>query len=283
MISRQIANAHTAFNITMTLIWVPLISVMIKIVMFLVPEGKKQAVDLSAPLYLDEKMVSQPAAALQLAAKEIVHCGELTGKVLQELEKAAESGRAEEIAAVKEKGATISALSEKITDYFAEMFSAGVMTENQSTQTARLMQVLNDIERLNMLAMEMAQLLKDKNDNKYKYSADAMKDLQKSLELVYEMHEEAIHIIATGDLENAGKLRKKSQKVMELGLKMRKNHMERVNKGKCKASLTAPFTKILYTIDRMGNSCINVADEALNGLNYTSFFHMTEDGTASVE
>lgn len=38
VISRQIANAHTGFNLTMTLIWIPLIPVMVKIVMKLVPE-----------------------------------------------------------------------------------------------------------------------------------------------------------------------------------------------------------------------------------------------------
>ncbi len=40
VISRQIANAHTVFNITMTLIWVCLINVMVKIVMTLIPDGK---------------------------------------------------------------------------------------------------------------------------------------------------------------------------------------------------------------------------------------------------
>ena len=51
---------------------------------------------------------------------------------------------------------------------------------------------------------------------------------------------------------------------------MRKAHVQRVNKGKCKASLTAPFTNILHLIDRMGNSCVNLADVASNeiSLNY---------------
>lgn len=34
VISRQIANAHTGFNLAMTLIWLPLIGIMVKIVMF---------------------------------------------------------------------------------------------------------------------------------------------------------------------------------------------------------------------------------------------------------
>lgn len=70
VISRQIANAHTAFNIAMTLLWVPLIALMIKIVMLIIPDGKAEKEDPLKPLYLDERIVSQPAAALQLAAKE---------------------------------------------------------------------------------------------------------------------------------------------------------------------------------------------------------------------
>ena len=38
VISRQIANAHTAFNLINTLLWLPFIPVMVKIVTFLVPE-----------------------------------------------------------------------------------------------------------------------------------------------------------------------------------------------------------------------------------------------------
>ena len=52
---------------------------------------------------------------------------------------------------------------------------------------------------------------------------------------------------------------------------MRKAHIERVNKGKCKASLTAPFTNILHLIDRMGNSCINLADVAESGTSMKYF------------
>lgn len=43
VISRQIANAHTLFNITMTVIWVPLIWLMVKIVMKIIPDGQKKS------------------------------------------------------------------------------------------------------------------------------------------------------------------------------------------------------------------------------------------------
>ena len=41
VISRQIANAHMSFNIINTLIWLPLLPVMVKIVMFIVRADKE--------------------------------------------------------------------------------------------------------------------------------------------------------------------------------------------------------------------------------------------------
>ena len=84
MISRQIANAHTVFNITMTLIWVCLINVMVKIVMTLIPDGKSKEIDPARPLYLDEKIISQPTAALQLVAKEILHLSDMVKEAVKD-------------------------------------------------------------------------------------------------------------------------------------------------------------------------------------------------------
>lgn len=68
VISRQIANAHTFFNITMTLIWIPLIWLMVKIVMKIIPDGKTVVYANSEPMYLDSKLIGQPTAAFQLVA-----------------------------------------------------------------------------------------------------------------------------------------------------------------------------------------------------------------------
>lgn len=82
VISRQIANAHTLFNITMTLIWVCLIKFMVKIVMTLIPDGKAVDMDSAKPVFLDDKIINQPAAALQLVAKEILRVSEMVKVVV---------------------------------------------------------------------------------------------------------------------------------------------------------------------------------------------------------
>ena len=68
MICRQIANAHTTFNIVRTLIWLPLIPVMVKIVTCLVRGQDQQERQTFEPQFLENRVLTQPAAALYLVS-----------------------------------------------------------------------------------------------------------------------------------------------------------------------------------------------------------------------
>ena len=270
VISRQIANAHTLFNITMTLIWVCLINVMVKIVMTLIPDGKAVDMDPAKPVFLDDKIISQPAAALQLVAKEILRVSEMVKVVVADTITIVKTEDMNELEPLQEKGVQIKKLTDQITEYLASLFSAGTMTEQQAAQTASLMYILSDVERMGTLSVEVAKCVREKVDNRYKYTPEAMDELQKSLKTLEKMFNDSLKALQGDESVQIEKLIKRKDKIMDLDLKMRKAHVQRVNKGKCKASLTAPFTNILHLIDRMGNSCVNLADVASNeiSLNY---------------
>lgn len=270
VISRQIANAHTLFNITMTLIWVCLINVMVKIVMTLIPDGKAVDMNPAKPVFLDDKIISQPAAALQLVAKEILRVSEMVKVVVADTITIVKTEDMNELEPLQEKGVQIKKLTDQITEYLASLFSAGTMTEQQAAQTASLMYILSDVERMGTLSVEVAKCVREKVDNRYKYTPEAMDELQKSLKTLEKMFNDSLKALQGDESVQIEKLIKRKDKIMDLDLKMRKAHVQRVNKGKCKASLTAPFTNILHLIDRMGNSCVNLADVASNeiSLNY---------------
>lgn len=270
VISRQIANAHTLFNITMTLIWVCLINVMVKSVMTLIPDGKAVDMDPAKPVFLDDKIISQPAAALQLVAKEILRVSEMVKVVVADTITIVKTEDMNELEPLQEKGVQIKKLTDQITEYLASLFSAGTMTEQQAAQTASLMYILSDVERMGTLSVEVAKCVREKVDNRYKYTPEAMDELQKSLKTLEKMFNDSLKALQGDESVQIEKLIKRKDKIMDLDLKMRKAHVQRVNKGKCKASLTAPFTNILHLIDRMGNSCVNLADVASNeiSLNY---------------
>ena len=238
VISRQIANAHTLFNITMTVIWVPLIWLMVKIVMKIIPDGQKKVYSNAEPQFLDSKLVSQPTAALQLVVKEVARCIELVSDNLKELIAVSTESDSEKIKAVIQNSEDTRKLYERITEYLSELFASGGLTEEQANQTAGIMYILSDVDRMSALCREVCLSLKDKEEKKYKYSKDAMRDMRHSLQLIQEMFTKAVQMMATGNTEAAKDILQQKEKILDLGIKMRKSHVERVGEGKCKAKLT---------------------------------------------
>ena len=178
---------------------------------------------------------------------------------------------------IKEQGQTLHALMEAINDYLAELFSAGVLTELQATQTAKLMHVCGDVERMGELTSDLTDVIAGKIELKYSFSEEAMEDLRKSLNQISKMYGDAMRALEQGEPEEPEKLIRRREKVMDLDINMRKAHMDRVNKGKCKAKLSAPFTRLLHCVDRMGNSCVNLADMAMEHMNFGYFLNMEDD------
>ncbi len=277
VISRQIANAHTLFNLTMTVVWVCLLGLMVKIVMWLIPDAKDAKVNPLQPAFLDKKVIGQPTAALKLVAKEVLHCSGMVKNMLKDLAGLSKSEDPALVGKIKEQGQTLHSLMEAINDYLAELFSAGVLTELQATQTAKLMHVCGDVERMGELAADLTDVIAGKIELKYSFSEEAMEDLRKSLNQISKMYGDAMRALEQGEPEEPEKLIRRREKVMDLDINMRKAHMDRVNKGKCKAKLSAPFTRLLHCVDRMGNSCVNLADMAMEHMNFGYFLDMEDD------
>ena len=277
VISRQIANAHTLFNLTMTVVWVCLLGLMVKIVMWLIPDAKDAKVNPLQPAFLDKKVIGQPTVALKLVAKEVLHCSGMVKNMLKDLAGLSKSEDPALVGKIKEQGQTLHSLMEAINDYLAELFSAGVLTELQATQTAKLMHVCGDVERMGELAVDLTDVIAGKMELKYSFSEEAMEDLRKSLNQISKMYGDAMRALEQGEPEEPEKLIRRREKVMDLDINMRKAHMDRVNKGKCKAKLSAPFTRLLHCVDRMGNSCVNLADMAMEHMNFGYFLDMEDD------
>ncbi|MCI6926233.1 Na/Pi cotransporter family protein [Butyricicoccus porcorum] len=280
VISRQIANAHTAFNITMTIIWIPLIWLLVKIVTRIIPDGKDKVQDAAAPRFLDQKLINQPAAALQMVARECLRCSDLVKGVLDELTKCVRTENEEQLNHVFEQTAVVEKLDAKINEYLADMFSAGVLTEEQATQTAGLMYVLSDVSRISSLSTDLVQALKDEREKNYQYSEDFTKDIENSVSMIQNMYTNVLESLKLNDPQYANRVRAERGTVLGLDISMRKAHMDRVSKGECSASLTAPFNDIMHCINRMGNSCMNIADAVAGEMNIEYFIHEKEPAKA---
>ena len=264
VISRQIANAHTTFNVTCTLIWLPLIPVMVKIVSAIVRGKEDEEVSAFAPQYLDDKLIMQPAAAMYLVSEEIKRSASYAKKTLQLLNelfsgkkaKAAEGRFAECSDNVKE-------LQVCISNYISKMFASGNLTELQSEQTAGLLCVSNNIERIADRCDEIEQsyLLMKKHGNKL--SEKAVEELRECMQLSTKLFEEAIAAEEDGDQNIVDKMTKDKNRIRKINRQFSKAHFGRVNKKQCDTALSTGYTEILQNIGRITDNCVGIAEEAM--------------------
>lgn len=264
VISRQIANAHTTFNVTCTLIWLPLIPVMVKIVSAIVRGKEDEEVSAFALQYLDDKLIMQPAAAMYLVSEEIKRSASYAKKTLQLLNelfsgkkaKAAEGRFAECSDNVKE-------LQVCISNYISKMFASGNLTELQSEQTAGLLCVSNNIERIADRCDEIEQsyLLMKKHGNKL--SEKAVEELRECMQLSTKLFEEAIAAVEEGDQNIVDKMTKDKNRIRKINRQFSKAHFGRVNKKQCDTALSTGYTEILQNIGRITDNCVGIAEEAM--------------------
>ncbi len=259
-----------AAYVAMTIVGRILPDVMVKIVQKIIPDGRDSNAELSAPRYLDRNVLTQPAAALQLVAKEVLHTGELVKDMLKDV-RGMLAQDAVNLQDIQSRGEAVSSLRAGIDDYLSELYSAGVLTENQANHAARLMYVLSEVERMSGQTVELAQAIWDQTGKRHPYSADATAELEGILSYIESMYSDALAAIATGDRDIAETLLARKDRVIDLDIEMRRAHMQRVRDGLCARRHTAPFMQTLHCIDRMGNSCVNLAEVAANRVSIAYF------------
>lgn len=269
IISRQIANAHTTFNVACTLIWLPLIPVMVKIVKFIIRGEDKKNSEGFVAKYLDDKAMSQPAAAIYMAAKEISRLSAHAGKMIEAMKNAIEKRNITDIRdKYVDEHDKVKELQDIIVDFITKLISSGNLTEKQAEQAAGLMVVSNNIERIADRCDEVDGLYKKILDNGQLLSDAAITDLTACMDMTEKLFSESMNAIITGDSETPDKVAADKKKIRKLQRQAGKAHLARVKKNTCVRSLTADYSALLYSMDRMADNCISIAEEAIDDFTF---------------
>ena len=280
VISRQIANAHTTFNVVCTLIWLPLVPLMVKIVCRLVPDRAEHAVagtEEAEPRYLDLRMVSQPQAALILVSREISRnldavkellC-DLSGVLLTGSGKAKKDGTANVQKVLPEEYlrecSNVQKVQESMISYISELFSRGSLTPEQSEQASGLLALIHCASRVADRCYDIVTKAGTLKTQGKAFSDDATEELGRCFAAMERLYLQAIHLLGMGAGEAADPeaITKAKRKLHKSIRQFNKAHLRRIESGKCTKDMTGVYSDILYNVDRIGDSCVGILEEAL--------------------
>ena len=260
VISRQIANAHFSFNLINTLIWLPLLPIMVKIVTFLVKGDEVQSQEESLK-FIDSRVISQPVVALHLARQEVLAVFESLQGLMDQVKTCFVKNSTEILKEVDQKTKRMDAISQEIAQYMSALFASGGLTEEQSTEAAELLYVVNDIDKICDRCIDLSHISGEKIFNEYHFSEAAIEELEKCFIFVSDMLQKTSVSFTNTDKALALEILEDADKLKNMERKCRKNHVKRIKKNSCKPEMTGVFVAALQNLERIGNSCINIAEE----------------------
>ncbi len=144
---RQIANAHTIFNIANTFLLLGLATQFARLVEWLVPDQPLEEEGLIQARYLDTGLLKTPALALDRVRLESLHMGEQVQEMMQAILPAVLEGDRELLNEVSGMDDRVDALHGQIVTYLGKV-SQVALNESETQELLELMEAVNDLENI---------------------------------------------------------------------------------------------------------------------------------------
>lgn len=142
---RQIANAHTVFNVVNTLLFLPFVGVLGKAARALVPDRPLQEDDPGRPRYLDGEFIQTPTLAVDRARLEVLHLGERVRAMLTRILPAIFNGDTDDLIRIKSMDEGVDRLHGGIVTYLGRL-SQEDLPEDVSKELLSILEAANDLE-----------------------------------------------------------------------------------------------------------------------------------------
>jgi len=147
VLPRQVANAHTLFNIGIGILFLPLVTYFARLVFWLVPDKPLPEVVEIQPKYLSDMLLQTPSLALDAARHEIKRMGKRVDLMNGAMMPAVLTGKKHALQAVREMDEEVDVLYKHVVNYLAEV-SKLQLNEYQTQKMIKLMGAVNDLEQI---------------------------------------------------------------------------------------------------------------------------------------
>ena len=144
---RQIANAHTIFNISNTLIFIWFTGPIGRIVCLIVPDRVEPVAESSTPKFLDELLVTTPPLAMDLVRMELGRLGAAAVYMVRQCLPKVLNGSAEDLDSLQKMDNDVDKLHAAIVVYLGRL-STENLSSGQSQQLQDYLSAANYIESI---------------------------------------------------------------------------------------------------------------------------------------
>ncbi|NPV43250.1 MAG: Na/Pi cotransporter family protein [Firmicutes bacterium] len=258
---RQIANAHTMFNIANTVIQLPFAGLLVALVTKLIP-GQEPLIERGLK-FLDKRLLNTPAVAFGQVTKEIVRMAKLAEENLKDSIEVFLNFNHHTVHNIYKKEEVINELEREITKFVSEL-SRTSLNNSQLNKITGYYNILNDIERVGDHAKNIIELAEFKDERNLPFSEMAINELNLMFNKVKTIFNYAIKSFETGNISLAEEVLTHEDEIDEMEECLRMHHIERLNKGLCYPSSGVIYLDIISNLERIGDHSTNIAHTVID-------------------
>ncbi len=261
---RQIANAHTVFNIGMTLLFLPFSKIIADLLVKALPE--KPVTDPKFRLkYIEDRHVTSPMVAMAQIKREIVRMAEKVQIMINEIPAALKEDITDRVEAIEERDDQIDFFRRNIPKYITRV-TESELDEDQSNECMRYMWVVTELELIgDDISKVICPMLKKKINKGLEFSKEGEAEIFDYHGKIAERFEKAIAAFSADNKPLANEVLEARRDLAILHRTYRKRHYERLMKDVAATKETASIHIDLLNSLKKINSHITDIARAVSG------------------
>lgn len=249
-----IANFHTLFNVTCTLLFLPFTGLLVKLARWSVPTGETQEDPLAK---LEPRFLTTPALALDQAQRCIADMGEAAKSNFHLAVDPMFGGSAASEEIFREHEAFLDRAEVEIGRYLTTMHN--VRSVDQRRQSAEMMHSLSDFEKIGDYAQNIFDRADEFRQAGLSFSTTAMNELHAMTDAVSEVLDMTVEAYVTQSVSLARSVEPLEEVVDTMKEQLKSRHIERLGEGGCTMQTGIHFLDIVHDLEKISDHCSNIA------------------------
>jgi len=229
-IPRQLANAHSLFNVGMAVLFLPATTLLARGIEWLIPEREEPGTRFG-PQYLQPQMLETPALALGQATREALRMADLVSEMLGKAVDALSTDDLDLIDAIEAQDDRVDTLNRAIKRYLTQLASAP-LTEEQRAREFSLLHFIDNLENIgDILDRNLMEQAKKRVRRRVRFSAMGLEEIRSFHGEVCQNLARAVAAFASGDAGLARQVLDQKLPIRQLERHLREAHIQRLHDG----------------------------------------------------
>ena len=256
--SGGIANFHTLFNISITLLFLPFTGLLEKLAYTIFKSDESSIDELNMDLNsLDDRFMLSPGFAVEHSRKIVEKMAYIAQKNYRDSIKLFANYDLKTLEKIKQRENMLDMMEDKVKIYLVKLSQENV-TKEVSVKISQLLQMVNDFERIGDYSINITECAQSMYEAGETFSAHGQEELNTMCNAVDEIITFAVNTFVE-NVEEAGKGIEPLEEVIDnMEEILKEKHIERLKANRCTIAAGFPFVEALANLERIADHCSNI-------------------------